>query len=277
MVSMKDIAKRCGVSVATVSKALNGQPDIGGETRARIAAVAEEMGYMTNSAARALKTNRTYHIGVLFVDERRSGLGHEYFATMLESLSPMLIALVVILVLSASMSTLSSLVIASSSTLTIDFLKDNFIKNMSEAKQVLYIRILIVVFIAISAILALVQYTSSVNFIAQLMGISWGALAGSFLAPFMYSLYSKWVTKASCWACFIFGSGLMIANILWRSEFPQILQSPINSGSIAMLAGFIIVPVVSLFTSKPDKALVEDAFACYDKKHEVSQVTSLKD
>lgn len=103
--------------------------------------------------------------------------------TMLSNLSPALIALVVILVLSASMSTLSSLVIASSSTLTIDFLKDNFIKNMSEKKQVLYIRILVVVFIAISAILALIQYKSSVTFIAQLMGISWGALAGSFLAP----------------------------------------------------------------------------------------------
>ena len=85
MVSMKDIAQRCGVSVATVSKALNGQPDIGEETRTRISAVAEEMGYMTNSAARALKTNRTYNLGVLFVDERRSGLGHEYFSSMLES------------------------------------------------------------------------------------------------------------------------------------------------------------------------------------------------
>lgn len=85
MVSMKDIALRCGVSVATVSKALNGQPDIGEETRNRIAAVASEMGYMTNSAARALKTNRTYNLGVLFVDERRSGLAHEYFSAMLES------------------------------------------------------------------------------------------------------------------------------------------------------------------------------------------------
>lgn len=85
MVSMKDIALRCGVSVATVSKALNGQPDIGEETRARIAEVAKEMGYMTNSAARALKTNRTYNLGVLFVDERRSGLAHEYFSAMLES------------------------------------------------------------------------------------------------------------------------------------------------------------------------------------------------
>ena len=85
MVSMKDIAQRCGVSVATVSKALNGQPDIGEDTRTRICAVAEEMGYMTNSVARALKTNRTYNLGVLFVDERRSGLAHEYFSTMLES------------------------------------------------------------------------------------------------------------------------------------------------------------------------------------------------
>lgn len=85
MVSMKDIALRCGVSVATVSKALNGQPDIGEETRNRITAAAKEMGYMTNSAARALKTNRTYNLGVLFVDERRSGLAHEYFSAVLES------------------------------------------------------------------------------------------------------------------------------------------------------------------------------------------------
>ena len=85
MVSMKDIAQRCGVSVATVSKALNGQPDIGEETRSRIIEAAKEMGYMTNSAARALKTNRTYNLGVLFVDERRSGLAHEYFSAMLES------------------------------------------------------------------------------------------------------------------------------------------------------------------------------------------------
>ena len=85
MVSMKDIAQRCGVSIATVSKALNGQPDIGGETRQRVEQVARELGYLSNAAARALKTNRTYHLGVLFVDERRSGLGHEYFSAMLES------------------------------------------------------------------------------------------------------------------------------------------------------------------------------------------------
>ena len=86
MVSMKDIAQRCGVSVATVSKALNGQQDIGAETRERIRRIADEMGYMANSAARALKTNRTYNIGVLFVDGQSSGLAHEYFSSVLDSL-----------------------------------------------------------------------------------------------------------------------------------------------------------------------------------------------
>lgn len=85
MVSMKDIAQCCGVSVATVSKALNGQPDIGTETKERIIKVADELGYMTNSSARALKTNRSYNLGVLFVDEGSRGLTHEYFAAVLNS------------------------------------------------------------------------------------------------------------------------------------------------------------------------------------------------
>lgn len=195
--------------------------------------------------------------------------------TMLSGLPSALIALVVILVLSASMSTLSSLVITSSSTLTIDFIKDNICKNMSEKKQLLSIRVLVVVFIAISAILALIQYKSNVTFIAQLMGVSWGALAGSFLAPFMYSLYSKRVTKASCWVCFAFSSILMICNIFFRESFPTILQSPINCGAVAMLVGLVIVPVVSLFTPKPDKELVDNAFACYDKENTVAQKTAL--
>ena len=195
--------------------------------------------------------------------------------TMLENLSPMLIALVVILVLSASMSTLSSLVIASSSTLTIDFLKDNFVKDMSEKKQLLTIRVLIVVFIAISAIIALIQYKSKVTFIAQLMGISWGALAGSFLAPFLYSLYWKKTTRISCWVCFIFGSVIMIVDMLAPAVLPPIMQSPINCGAITMLAGLIIVPIVSLFTPKPDQKLVDDTFACYEKETVVAQKTAL--
>ena len=195
--------------------------------------------------------------------------------TMLQNLGPALIALVVILVLSASMSTLSSLVIASSSTLTIDFLKDNFLKKMSEKKQLLMIRVLVVVFIAISAVIALVQYKSNITFIAQLMGISWGALAGSFLAPFLYSLYWKKTTKAACYVSFAFGSVIMIIDMIAPQMLPEIMRSPINCGAIVMLWGLVIVPIVSLFTPKPEKELVESTFACYDKTTVVAQKTAL--
>ena len=195
--------------------------------------------------------------------------------TMLEGLSPFLLGVIVILVLSASMSTLSSLVLASSSTLTLDFLKDNVIKDMDEKKQVLTMRLLIVVFILISVIIAIIQYSTTVNFIAQLMGISWGALAGAFLAPFMYGLYIKKATSASAWCSMIFGAGIMVLNMLAKSIFPAWLQSPINCGAFAMVAGLVIVPVVSLFTPKPEKGLVDFAFAGYDKKVVVSARDSL--
>lgn len=195
--------------------------------------------------------------------------------TMLENLSPALIALTVILVLSASMSTLSSLVIASSSTLTIDFIRDIFFKKMRDERQVLIIRVLIVVFIAISAILALIQYKSNVTFIAQLMGISWGALAGAFLAPFLYSLYWKRTTKAACWVSFLFGCILMIVDMAIPSILPAFMQSPINCGSIAMLAGLVIVPVISLLTPKPEESFVDEVFSCYKKTNVVEQKTAL--
>jgi len=196
---------------------------------------------------------------------------------MLQNLPDILLGVLVILVLSASMSTLSSLVLASSSTLTLDFLKGNIIKDMDEKKQVLVMRLLIAAFIIISVIIAIVQYTSNVTFIAQMMGISWGALAGAFLAPFLYGLYWKRATKAGCWASFVFGCGLMIYNMLFRSSMPAFMQSPINSGVIAMLAGLVIVPVVSLLTKAPDRAIVDDAFSCYDKKVLVPVRESLGD
>ena len=186
--------------------------------------------------------------------------------TMLETLSPLLIGVVVILVLSASMSTLSSLVLASSSTLTLDFIKGAIVKDMDEKKQVFVMRVLIVAFILISVIIAIVQYSTKVNFIAQLMGISWGALAGAFLAPFLCGLYMKKATKAAAWCSMIFGVGIMVLNMFVKSAFPAWLQSPINCGAFAMLAGLVIVPVVSLFTPKPDKKTVEFAFAAYDRK-----------
>ena len=82
---MKDVAQSCGVSVATVSKALNGQQDIGEATRERVLSAAREMGYTANVMARALKTNRTYNLGILFEDLQNSGFMHEYFASTLNS------------------------------------------------------------------------------------------------------------------------------------------------------------------------------------------------
>ncbi len=195
--------------------------------------------------------------------------------TMLSGLPNVLIAIVVVLVLSASMSTLSSLVLASSSTLTLDFIKGTVIKDMDEKKQLKWIRALIVVFILISVVLAILQYRSSVTFIAQLMGVSWGALAGAFLAPFLYGLYWKKVSTVACGVNFAFATIFMLANIVFKSSFPALLQSPINAGAFCMIVGLVIVPVVSLFTRKPDSALVEDAFSCYEHKVLVPQSSAL--
>ena len=186
---------------------------------------------------------------------------------MLADLSPFLIAIVVILVLSASMSTLSSLVLTSSSTLTLDFIKGTLIKEekMDEKKQLLIMRLLIVVFILISVVLAIIQYKSNITFIAQLMGVSWGALAGAFLAPFLYGLYWKRVSVPAVWTSFIFSTVVMLANIFVRPFFPAVLQSPINAGAFCMIAGLALVPVVSLFTKAPDKAFVDHIFSCYDR------------
>ena len=197
--------------------------------------------------------------------------------TMLSGLPDILIAIVVILVLSASMSTLSSLVLTSSSTLTLDLLKNHVIKDMDEKKQVFIMRVLIVVFVAISVVIAIIQYKSNVTFIAQLMGVSWGALAGAFLAPFLYGLYWKGVSRTACTVNFIFATVLMLANIFVKPMFPALLQSPINAGAFCMLIGLVIVPVISLITPKPDPAVVNDAFSCYDEKVLVAQKSALAD
>ena len=84
MVSIKDIARECNVSVATVSKALNDHSDISDATKEKVRKTAKKLGYTTNVSARALKTNRTYNLGILFADDR-AGLGHEYFSMILES------------------------------------------------------------------------------------------------------------------------------------------------------------------------------------------------
>ncbi|MDD6478260.1 MAG: sodium:solute symporter [Oscillospiraceae bacterium] len=192
---------------------------------------------------------------------------------MLESLPDVLIGVVIVLVLSASMSTLSSLVLTSSSTLTLDLIKGHLVKKMSEKKQVLTMRVFIVVFIVVSAVIALNK--DKLGYIADMMGISWGALAGCFLAPFLYGLYWKRTTKTAVLVNFIVGATVMVANMLFRAQFPIQLQSPINCGVVVMLLGLIIVPVVSLITAKPDKAKVEEIFSCYKREVVVQAKESL--
>lgn len=186
---------------------------------------------------------------------------------MLSTLPDILIGIVIVLVLSASMSTLSSLVLTSSSTLTLDFLKGNVLKNMSEKKQVRVMQWLIVFFIVLSVVLAL----KPPAFIAQLMGISWGALAGAFLAPFLYGLYWRGVTRAAVWASFACGVGITVSNM-----FLHYIESPINAGAVAMIAGLVVVPVVSVFTPKLQKEKLDELFACYEEKVVITKKRSLE-
>ena len=190
--------------------------------------------------------------------------------SMLVTLPDFIIALVVLLVLSASMSTLASLVLTSSSTMTLDLIYrdkksapgeveegsiDDLVAEKIERRKVVVMRVLIVFFIVISLMIALNPPT----FIAQLMGISWGALAGAFLAPFMMGLYWRNTTTASVWACFTWGVGLTVVNMLIGNPI-----NPINCGAIAMVGGFVVVWFVSLFTKKLPRDAVDKIFECYE-------------
>lgn len=151
---------------------------------------------------------------------------------------------------------------------------------MSEKKQVGIMRIFIVVFIAVSAVIAIYKDAHpEVTFIAQMMGVSWGALAGAFLAPFLYGLYWKKVTKAATGTCFVWGCGIGVIQMIitlggldvsgMGSFFSYMFKSSINSGVMAMVGGLVIVPVVSLLTKKQPKEEMDYMFSCYDKTVQV--------
>ena len=203
---------------------------------------------------------------------------------MLSGLPEILLGIVVILVLSASMSTLSSLVLTSGSTMVLDNFAPLFERtgrNMNDHASVLLIRLLVLFFIAVSSVIAIVQAKSSVTFIAQLMGISWGALAGAFLAPFLYGLYWKKATAHAVMVNFIVGVGIMCACMACRfAGIPFInafFSSPINAGVLAMAAGLAVVPLISLFTKDPGQDAVQGMFSCYDRKVTVRATNALPD
>ncbi len=188
-------------------------------------------------------------------------------AMLSSSLSDLMIGVIVVLVLSASMSTLSSLVISSSSTITLDLIKGFFWKNMNEKKQVLMMRILCAFFIVLSVVMAL----QPGNLISNLMAISWGALAGAFLAPFMYGLFSKKITKSAVWVSFVVGIGIVSVN-----HFTGLMEGT-SAGAVSMLVTLVLVPIVSLVTPKLKKEHVDHCFACYDEKVETTAKKSLSE
>lgn len=214
--------------------------------------------------------------GRLFVDtafnsEKGKFVYDNIVPSMLETLPDFLIALVILLVLSASMSTLAGLVLTSSSTMTLDLIYrdkksiegeveggeiNDEIAERIERRKVVIMRVLIVFFIVLSLMIAL----NPPQFIAQLMGISWGALAGAFLAPFMLGLYWKGVTRLSVWACFVWGVGLTVINMLVGNS----ILNPIDCGAVAMVGGFVVVILISLITPKMNSDRVSQIFKCYD-------------
>ena len=199
--------------------------------------------------------------------------------TMLSNLSPYIIGIVIVLVLSASMSTLSSLVLTSASTLTLDVIVPAK-KMKSEKTKITTLRILILFFIIISAVIAILKDSiwKDFVFIAQMMGVSWGALAGAFLAPFLYGLYWKKTTKTAVLANFIFGISVMLFQLLVSMKvitvsggfLGLVFQNSLYSGVFAMLSGMIIVPIVSLITQNSTPENVEEKFEGYNKQVTVS-------
>ncbi|MCP4133587.1 MAG: sodium/solute symporter [bacterium] len=162
-----------------------------------------------------------------------------------------LMAVILLLVLSASMSTLSSLVLISSSSITIDLIKGYIAPDLSEKKTLALMRILSGVFVALSFFIAKFKFA----IIITLMSLSWGAVAGAFMASYMYGLFWKRTTLAGAAAGLI--TGLTTAIVLFIVLGPA--KSPIAS-SIAMIVPFFVVPIVSMFTKPPEQALIDKAF-----------------
>ncbi|MDR0562175.1 MAG: sodium/solute symporter [Spirochaetaceae bacterium] len=173
-------------------------------------------------------------------------------ALLTEHLPEALMALILLLILSASMSTLSSLVLVSSSAVAIDLYPSRTSAKTGKDISVAMMRFLSAVFVIISYLISRFQF----GFIVTLMSLSWGAVSGAFAAPYLYGLYSKRVTKAGAYAGLL--SGLGVEILLFFVLGPA--KSPL-AASCAIIVPFIVVPVVSAFTKTPDQAVIDRAFS----------------
>lgn len=164
--------------------------------------------------------------------------------TMLETALPsVLMGIIIVLILSASMSTLASLVLVSSSTISIDFLKGFLFKSMSDKALMVVMRVCCLVFVTLSYIMAIFKSST----IVSLMSLSWGVISGMFLGPYLFGLWSKRTTKYGAWAGFIGGSLVMLIGVILTNQgiMPKMITLPVIS-SIAMVTSCICVGGVSL-------------------------------
>lgn len=207
----------------------------------------------------------------LFLTDLPAGSTDLVVPTLLEQYMPAgLLGLIVVMLLSASMSTLSSLAISGSSSLAIDLYKGYIDKGAEDRKVNLVMKLLCVIYILISAVLAIAK----IDAIVTLMSLSWGTLAGCFMGPYVLGLYSKKVTSAAAMASMIGGVVFTLAMVaVFGSIYPNndftgimavikggIAKAPLI-GVLTMIFSMIITPVVSLFTKKPDREKVEEMFA----------------
>lgn len=172
---------------------------------------------------------------------------------MLEiALPDFLMGIVIILVLSASMSTLSSLVLVSSSSISLDFIKGVLFPKMKNEKVMFIMRLFCVIFITLSFLVAIIP-----SAILTLMSFSWGTIAGSFLAPFIYGLYWKGTTKAGAWAGVISGFSISVGGAIYTGMNTQLAP---NIGAVAMVVSIVAVPLVSIVTAKYSKGHIDKIF-----------------
>ena len=172
--------------------------------------------------------------------------------TLLTSHLPaLLLSLIMLLVLSASMSTLSSLVLVSSSSVAIDLYPSRIDAKTGKDRSVAMMRFLSAVFIIISYLISRFQF----SFIVTLMSLSWGAVSGSFAGPYIFGLYSKRVTKAAAYAGLLSGLGteIILFFVLGSANSPL-------AASCAIVVPFIVIPIVSCFTKVPEQPLLNKAF-----------------
>lgn len=176
-----------------------------------------------------------------------------------------LLAVIMILLLSASMSTLEAVVLTSASAVSVDLIPSLRKKSIDADKQMILTRLICLAFVACSFVFA----TQNIPIIVSLMSFSWGVVSGCFIGPYIWGLFSKKITKIGAYSGMIAGLltvGISTLVITLNSSFSAAAARSPEMGVAAMAVSMIVVPVVSAFTKVKDKDRVEEIFECYSEK-----------